>query len=283
MPNPFRRRSNPDPSDNTETAGWRARLETSNLREQEFTDLIARLIIDRQPGAQAVVSGPLKLQVTLANGMDAAVDLGNLWEQCGGRPGTRVEQCERFLGALSEVGENTITRDALIVPVIKPAAWVEQVGRKLKPMAQHLVADLWIVYAKDKPNSLEFLTEEYEATLAELRSSAIENLRSALPSLELHGGEGTYLVAAGGNFEASILLLDDFWEQVAHLVEGDLVAVVPSRDVLVFTGSNSADGLSRLAAIVAEISRGGAYLISPARLVRRDGRWEAFAEERHIA
>jgi len=276
MLSPFRHRPKPDASASADTPGWQTRLEAPDLREREFTELLARLIPVRQRGAQAVVVGPLRLKITLENGMDLTSDLGNLWEQCGGRPGSRLEYCERYLGALSEIGENTVTRDALIVPVIKSQGWVEFAGQKVKLKAQPFVADLWIVYARDKPNSLEYLTVEHPSTLAELRGQALENLKSVLPGVALQGGEGTYMVTAGGDFEASLLLLDDFWRQVEHLVEGDPVAAVPSRDVLVFTGARSEDGLGRVRAIVAEVSKGSAYLISPTLLVRRDGRWEAF-------
>jgi hypothetical protein len=44
---------------------------------------------------------------------------------------------------------------------------------------------------------------------------------------------------------ASILLFDDVWAQLEESSDSDIVAVAPSRDVLLFTGSNQSKRFKR--------------------------------------
>ena len=44
------------------------------------------------------------------------------------------------------------------------------------------------------------------------------------------------MLTAGGNYEATLILLPEVWESVAEMVSGQIVAAVPARDVLYFTG-----------------------------------------------
>jgi hypothetical protein len=51
---------------------------------------------------------------------------------------------------------------------------------------------------------------------------------------------------------------------------------VPARDVLMFTGSDSPDGLKAMRESVDKIYKEGSHVISKTLLVRRNGRWEKF-------
>jgi uncharacterized protein YtpQ (UPF0354 family) len=85
------------------------------------------------------------------------------------------------------------------------------------------------------------------------------------------------MLTAGGDFEASLLLLDDLWHRQESIVKGELVAAVPARDVLLFAGSNFDIGLRELRTAVEKVSENGSYLISKRLLVRRNNRWEEFS------
>jgi len=84
------------------------------------------------------------------------------------------------------------------------------------------------------------------------------------------------MILADGNYESSLLLADKLWDGQASLVEGEIVAAVPARDVLMFTGSGSPDGLRRLRQGVDATYKQASHQISKTLLVRRKGRWEKF-------
>ena len=83
-----------------------------------------------------------------------------------------------------------------------------------------------------------------------------------------------FMLVGDGNYDSSLLLLDKLWDEQAGSVRGDLVAAVPSRSVLLFTGSASPDGVGQLRKAVDEIFTTGDHVVSKALLIRRNGRWE---------
>jgi uncharacterized protein YtpQ (UPF0354 family) len=84
------------------------------------------------------------------------------------------------------------------------------------------------------------------------------------------------MLTAGGDYVASILLLDSVWESLAELVDGDIVAVTPSRDVLLFTGSGSQEGLQAIRERADGIVSSGDHVISRTLLRRVKGQWVNF-------
>jgi hypothetical protein len=79
-----------------------------------------------------------------------------------------------------------------------------------------------------------------------------------------------YAVFLDGNFEASLLLLDDLWDkELSKFVEGHFTAALPARDVLAFSDSASVDGIIELKKIVARVVNGDHLLSSS--LYHRDG------------
>jgi hypothetical protein len=259
------------------TDGWQSRLTAPRLREGEFTELFAKLAAVRLKGARVTVIEPLRLRVKLAGGLELTLDLGNLWSECGPFPAGRVEACEGFLRSLAELDANPDLEDGLIVPAIKSAAYIHEVGAKFPLKAEPFVADLWIAYAVDSPSSVKYLQGDHPGEYAELREQAIANLRSVIPSVERHGDRSSYYMpAAGGVYESSLLLADNLWSMQMMEVDGELIAAVPARDAVLFTGSRNARGLAELRSTVERIWRNGSYQISRSLLVRRGNRWEEY-------
>jgi uncharacterized protein YtpQ (UPF0354 family) len=83
------------------------------------------------------------------------------------------------------------------------------------------------------------------------------------------------MVTAGTNYTASLLLFDELWSELAGHVAGQLVAAVPSRDVLLVTGSNSASGIAAVRAQALAVEKSGSYAISQTLLLRQDDGWVA--------
>ncbi len=70
-------------------------------------------------------------------------------------------------------------------------------------------------------------------------------------------GEHVFGIVLDGHFEASLILLDDLWdESLARLVPNGAVAALPTRDVLAFCDAGSVQGIEELWKLVA--NKGGA-------------------------
>jgi hypothetical protein len=108
----------------------------------------------------------------------------------------------------------------------------------------------------------------------ELRREAAENLYTALDLVGIHGQPPTLMLSFDG-LESSVLLAHAFWDDLADSVPGELVAGVPARDVVMFTGAESRSGVQKLRRAVDRVFfAGGPHLLSQDLLVRRQRHWE---------
>jgi uncharacterized protein YtpQ (UPF0354 family) len=176
--------------------------------------------------------------------------------------------------------ESPLQEKQNIVPIIKDSQHLEVTNGKANFATEHLCGDLWIVYAEDQPERIMTLKRDSISSIgvteAELRALAIENLTRILPSPGCHGGGPWYLLTAGSDYVASLFLMDSIWDQLAAMVTGDIVATVPTRDVPMFTGSRSEEGLSEIRKRSTEICDTGAHAITDTLIVRRDRTWSVF-------
>jgi uncharacterized protein YtpQ (UPF0354 family) len=109
---------------------------------------------------------------------------------------------------------------------------------------------LIIVYAEDADNHFKYLTQDDLNSLSlhsiSLRELAIKNLDQLLTSIKRKEDNGLYMIVAGGNYEASIILLTNFLTKENFPVDGDIVIAILNRDMLLITGSNNKSEYQRL-------------------------------------
>ena len=108
------------------------------------------------------------------------------------------------------------------------------------PVEMPLIADLIVLYGFDLGSCFVLVARRDLARLGvtpdELHRHAIANLRALDLRVEAHQGDRTMMLTAGGDYEATLLLLPEIWESVAPMAPGRLVVSVPARDVVYFTG-----------------------------------------------
>jgi uncharacterized protein YtpQ (UPF0354 family) len=269
-------------------ATWTNRIQKPGLSERQFTRLYAEAIAIRLPGARVRIAAARELAVALPGDRSLTAYLDNVWSECARSPAERAEICDRYLNALVVTSkgkdESGPTSTNSIVPVIKDELFMADVRKRAEGtnaiVAERLVADIWIAYAVDEDNQIRFLSEgdrrKLGISVAELRPLAVGNLRRIIKQVQMQGEGPLYMINAGGTYEASLLLSDKMWAGMSDVVKGDFVAAVPSRDVLLFTDSNSVDGIRKMRAAIEAIHKDGSYLISKTLLVRREGQWEKF-------
>lgn len=251
-------------------------LADPGLTLDKLSLLIAAFVREAHPEATLTSPAPNAVQAA-ANGRDPATFyLDNLWADLRGQdPAARVDAFQRYLRGFLTMLENPAkeeVRKDRIVPTIKDSEYFAIMKDTSALLREHLVGDLWILYAIDYPDTIKTLSASQRDKLGiqqeELRTLAIENLGNVMPEIQQHGDGPSYLLTAGGDYVASILLLDGVWNQLENAVDGDIVAVVPSRDVLLFTGSRSKEGIEQI--------RARARAISETLIRRSSGRWSVF-------
>jgi uncharacterized protein YtpQ (UPF0354 family) len=86
------------------------------------------------------------------------------------------------------------------------------------------------------------------------------------------------MVTAGGTYEASLLLFDSIWSSDNFNVDGELVVAIPSRDLLLVTGSRDKEGLEQLRKLAVKTVEEASYRLTPELFVRKEGGWLPFRE-----
>ena len=146
-----------------------------------------------------------------------------------------------------------------------------------EPLSEPFTGDLTIVYAEDRQNSMRFLTTRDDVgDRAKLHDLALVNLGRLLPKIEMRpGADGLWLISAGGDYEASLLLAGGIWSSGQIKVDGDIVVAVPAKDALIVTGSRNSAGVARLRKLAAELAA-GPYGLTSTLQVYRNGKFVTF-------
>lgn len=173
-----------------------------------------------------------------------------------------------------------------VVPLIRAAGFVASVDAVLARAGglahQHVAADLHVVYAVDHREGLQMLDWDgaraaglVPDTIAERASTNLVRVIGEGLGARVHP-MGVGFVAAGGTFDASVLLLDAYWSEMEGHLPGPLLAAVPSRDTLVFCREVVPEAVAELRRHVEHASAGD-HPVSRTILRRSGGRWTPWA------
>ena len=235
----------------------------------------------------------LEFVVTTEEGGEHKAFLDNAYDLYLQDEAALQEIMDQYATALLEsvTREHTELLPENIVPVVKDMAWLAEVKRVTAEQGQEsepnlftrpFVEGLIVVYAEDTPSNIRYVgREDIEGTgvdLEEVAALSIDNLVQRLPQIETHGGDGLYMVTAGGIYEPSLLLIDDMWNADNFEVRGEIVVGVPARDVLLVTGAEDAGNLEKLVALGEEIYAESPYRLTTNLYVWRDGAWHLYSE-----
>jgi uncharacterized protein YtpQ (UPF0354 family) len=256
------------------------------LTPPAFTQEFARALARTRPSANVSVAGDLKLMIKETDGLVRNIQLNNAYNEYKLDP----QRFDDLVATFSAIFSQSASKEAgldrnRIIPVIKDRQWLDELHNTLKAkgVAQQHLADrfndeLVIVYAQDDPNRMRYLTtqEDFGLSREELRSLAIANLKRVLPKIEMGRVGDVALMSAGGNYEASLLLIDDIWSSGQIQVNGDIVVAIPTRDTLLVTGSRSRSGLKLVRELAAKFKAQGPYELTDTLFRYRDGRFTKF-------
>jgi len=247
----------------------------------EFFLLYSKLLQERLPDCKVEFLDESTLHVVRPDGKESTTYLTNFWLKYKAGDEDRKELIEKYARLVQDLGKSrALPERQNIVAMIKDSQYMEIGKVQSQSLADHLCGDLWVVYAEDQPDRISTLLAEAIAGLgisrSELQALAVENLKRILPPAECHGDGPWYLLTAGQDFVASLLLFDSLWDELQEIVEGDVVATVPTRDVLMFTGSGSREGLAEIRKRSSEICNSGSHAISETLIIRRNGNWSVF-------
>ncbi len=102
------------------------------------------------------------------------------------------------------------------------------------------------MYALDMPGQFAFVARRHCGELGldpgDLRALSVRNLRMRRSKPQVRQGGTFLMLTLDAELEASLLLADIVWEQLAPGIPGDLIAAVPARHILVVSGTGVTSG-----------------------------------------
>jgi uncharacterized protein YtpQ (UPF0354 family) len=264
------------------------------LSREEFTREFVTVLKQKAPGVAVRVMDELDLRVTTGEGEGSQVFLYNAYDAYLQDPAQVEAVFANYALALAQLG---VVRDdpvdpERIVPVIKDRLWMRETLARVRAHPKYQAGqeqvfepyneELVIFYAEDLPHGIRYLTSEsiqkWGLGRESLRPLAVRNLRALLPEVQVLGAEGLYLITAGGNYEASLLLFETFWRERKLNVQGEYVVALPARDTLLVTGSDDFEGLRRVREAVAQVYPQAPYRLTERLFVRRGEKFEMLAD-----
>ena len=265
------------------------------MEPKKFTDEYADHLRQLAPAAKVEIVKDLELKVAPPGRSDFTVFLDNAYNEYKQNPQLKEDVIKKFAASALETIDyhksNPLDRTN-IVAIVKDRQWLEDTrqtlitrGAKEFPETVHedLNSDLIILYAEDTEKNMRYVSpkdlEKAHINRSELRTLAMENLRRVIPKIEQHGTNGLYMLTAGGDYEASLLLFDSIWSGLKNSVQGDVVVAVPTRDLLIVTGSDDAQGIDKMKQIIQQAWSGGPYQLTQKLFVYRAGKFNEFFPE----
>ncbi len=151
------------------------------------------------------------------------------------------------------------------------------------PVFSPFAPDVGIAYLIDVGDSLRYVQYRHlgqaSMSVSQLHDCALANLSAlAEAKLEVHRHGSVFALLLDGNFNASILLVDQLWEgRLKAFAPSGFVAAIPARDILVFANASDSAGIAELREIVERVSDGGDHLLTQSLYTRRGSQWVSYA------
>lgn len=147
------------------------------------------------------------------------------------------------------------------------------------PLTHDYNDELVVLYALDDPDHLTYIsTEDYERTgmtRREIKTVAIENLKSLLPRPVIRTNPFFSIIIAGKKYESSLLLLDDLWKGLAP-AKDEIIVAIPNRNMLLFTDAGNQKGIVALRKQATQLKKQSSQGLTDILFVYRNGQFVRF-------
>lgn len=249
----------------------------NHLSEAEYTKKYIQAMSAKYPQVVYEIKEPLVIKASYGQDEEVSHFLDNSYREYKLDPKAIDEVMDRYVNVSIEVYNRSDKIDVhRIVPIIKSIDYFEQLNsynksvkdfKKPELLWEPYNEDLIVVYAEDRDRSIHYFNQEefdkLNISKDTLLAFATTNLNNTIPSIERIGEKGSYGLMAGGEYEASLILLSDLWTKMTFDVQGEIVVAIPNRDLVFVTGSRDVQTITKLTPTIKESYDTGNYAVSP--------------------
>lgn len=260
----------------------------SILTERDFAEVFLNTIVKKHPSIKFNLNDDLSISAK-TEGLAFNLFLDNAYDTYKAEPDSMKEIISNYITSATELFEQPqgVNLDQ-VIPIIKPVEFLDEVKKlnkdntSVKVVTEKYNDQLIIAYVEDTQNNIKYLKEDDFNALSisrdELKSIALRNFDKIIPNIERHGDEGLYLITAGGDYEASLILISSIWTKENFPVDGEFVVAIPNRDMLIVTGSKSKKGIAKIVDIMTDSYKTGNYQVSDQLFMWDGNRFEKYLE-----
>ena len=187
---------------------------------------------------------------------------------------------EKHIGWLNDKEEK---KKENIVPIIKGTSFfngMKELDYSKDLYFEKINEELFVYYAFDNENSISFIEnadlDKMNISRKEIRNLAITNLDRFISQIERKGSDGSFMIIAGGMYEASLILLTDIWTKENFPVKGDFVIAIPARDLLFVTGTREEKSLQMIKKEYLSDDKEFSYFITKKMFILKNGSWKVY-------
>jgi uncharacterized protein YtpQ (UPF0354 family) len=247
------------------------------LTPLQFTAHCVEAFRAATPRIRVRINRALNLEITLPSGLKSGASLENLYAHYLKEPEKKDEAIARFIRVIAAADadvDRPVDR-AAIVALLRSTLLLDSLpADQRSPTSERgiaherLNAEIIIVYAEDRPESLRLLQPRDIASTGldpgRLKTLAISNLRRLFGKIDYEREEdGLYILSVDGISESGLVLLPEIWTKKTMPVKGDFVIAIPTRSLVLVTGSDERAAVARMRKIAAEEFEAGPYSVSP--------------------
>jgi uncharacterized protein YtpQ (UPF0354 family) len=269
----------------------------ATLNKSEFTEYFlnsAKTVTN----LSFIVYGPLDIHSKDVNGFKLITLLDNAYMQYQASPKDIDTIIARHITEMQARRVIlSVNHGMAIRAVIKPISYLETMKGQLKQSGvveedsnivyRKLNEELLVFYVFDTQSEIRMLTKKDlienhidEKVLAEVAADNISlyfTVHGVIARLEKVGNAKIYKAyLLDDSYLASILLVKRYWSKKTLDVEGDILAFVPARDVVLITGSEDAEGKKIAESIAANHFKEHPDAISPKGYIYQNGAWNLY-------
>ena len=253
------------------------------MTERQFTEKFMELFEQAFPQASVQLKDVLSIELKIPGYETITVYLHNAYLSYKMNEEDIESIFKQYSAWLKEFNEKDAKR---ITPVIKSRDFIQEVESlqgNNRVYSEKLNEELLVCYVFDRENSMMYLSERdfmaLELSTEALRQRALENLSKIIPEIRIHDYDGYYMVEADGNYESSLILVNSIWNTKNFPVEGHIVVAIPSRDLLIVTGSLQMDAIKEIQEKFLSEIESYPYFISNKFFIYKNKQWHVFRPE----
>lgn len=268
----------------------------AQLTEGEFTQYFTKQAAETLKDVQFKIVQPLQVNSKDVNGYELTVFLNNAYAQYASSPDNLRFIVDSHIQSIKSQSQLIASKTGgSILAVVKPADYLESVrkqlaqaggaGKEISLVYEKINDELYAFFVFDTERGMRMVSKkdlaENKIDEKTIRAVATHNLAMHFEKkgvnirrLEKIGNAKVYVVSLDENYEASILLLNKYWNKQTFDVTGDIVAFVPARNLVFVTGSMDAEGMRIAGSLANRGFKELGYAISPKGYTYDVGTWK---------